>query len=58
MLKDYLVSHASFVGLLLMTAFMQLFGMALSLAASAIGARLFSKALKLVLAALLAPQAC
>ena len=44
---------ASFVGLMLMTMFMQLFGMALSLAASAVGVRLFSRARKLVLAALL-----
>ena len=44
---------AGFVGLLQMFIFMQLFGMAISLAATSIGARLYSKAHALILAAAL-----
>jgi hypothetical protein len=45
---------AAFVGLLLMSAFMQLFGMAVSLAAGSIGARLVTRARMVVLVAILA----
>jgi hypothetical protein len=41
---------AAIVGMLLITTFMQMFGMALSLAASAVGARLFTRARMLVVA--------
>ncbi len=42
-------SLAAFVGVLLMTTFMQLFGMALNLTAGSVGKRLYSRARQLVL---------
>ena len=44
---------AAFVGVLLMTTFMQLLGMALNLTAASVGARLYSRARRLVLIAVL-----